>query len=141
MKTLKVIMLAGALATAATASAQFANSSSKSASTGDNSGYNRIALSFNNTHFGYNKQAGGSDYNFSLNGVGLDYIHGFSVSSSLPMFVETGLNLNFGFGSEDGDKIDFIDGWVQEKQSRQFINLQVPVNFAYRFTITDGVYV
>ncbi|MDE5895086.1 MAG: outer membrane beta-barrel protein, partial [Muribaculum intestinale] len=56
-----------------------------------------------------------------------------------PMFVETGLNLNFGFGSETGDKVDIFDGWLQDKVKEQFINLQVPVNFAYKFAIADGV--
>lgn len=140
MKNLKVIMLAGALAAASSASAQFANPG-YSASSENISGYNRMAISYNNTHFGLNKQAGGSDNNFNLNGVGLNYIHGFSISGTLPMFIETGLNLNFGFGSESSEKYEVSDEWVQAKENRQFIDLQVPVNFAYRFNITDGVYV
>ena len=83
MKSLKAIMLAGALATAASASAQFANTGSNTAST-DLDDYNRISVSYNNTHFGFNKEAGGSDSDFGLNGFGLNYIHGFSVSSTLP---------------------------------------------------------
>ncbi|WP_289823237.1 outer membrane beta-barrel protein [Muribaculum intestinale] len=138
MKSLKAIMLAGALATAASASAQFANTGSNTAST-DLDDYNRISVSYNNTHFGFNKEAGGSDSDFGLNGFGLNYIHGFSVSSTLPMFVETGLNLNFGFGSDTGDKYDSGDYWLQAKNKKQFINLQVPVNFAYKFAIADGV--
>ena len=138
MKSLKAIMLAGALATAASASAQFANTGSNTAST-DLDDYNRISVSYNNTHFGFNKEAGGSDRDLGLNGFGLNYIHGFSVSSTLPMFVETGLNLDFGFGSDTGDKVDIFDGWLQNKTKDQFINLQVPVNFAYKFAIADGV--
>lgn len=135
-------MLAGALATAATASAQFANTSSKSASTGDYTGYNRIGISYNNTHFGYNKNAGGSDSNFSLNGVGIDYIHGFGLTSNYPIFLEVGLNATFNFGSdsEEGDKDYFYnDYWMRSKYTskKQFINLQVPVNFVYRFQVTD----
>lgn len=138
MKSLKAIMLAGALATAASASAQFANTGSNTAST-DLDDYNRISVSYNNTHFGFNKEAGGSDSDFGLNGFGLNYIHGFSVSSTLPMFVETGLNLNFGFGSDTGKKVDLYDGWIQANNKKQFINLQVLVNFAYKFAIADGV--
>ncbi len=55
------------------------------------------------------------------------------------MFVETGLNLNFGFGSDTGKKVDLYDGWIQANNKKQFINLQVPVNFAYKFAIADGV--
>ncbi|MDE6527544.1 MAG: hypothetical protein K2L78_00670, partial [Muribaculaceae bacterium] len=62
----------------------------------------------------------------------------FSVSSSLPMFVETGLNLNFGFGSKNiGKKIDVEDFWMQPQIKFQNINLQVPVNFVYRFNVMD----
>lgn len=126
MKNLKTIMLAGALAVAGA-----------TATNAQNAGYNRVAISYDNTHFGFNKDAGGSDENFSTNGVGINYIHGFSVSSSLPMFVETGLNFDFGFGSKSFDKHEYSGTWYQDKLKTQFISIQVPVNFAYRFDIAD----
>ena len=54
------------------------------------------------------------------------------------MFVETGANVDFLFGnksfkeSEDGD-------WWEDKFKFQNINIQVPVNFVYRFNLTEGV--
>ena len=54
------------------------------------------------------------------------------------MFVETGANVDFLFGnksfkeSEDGD-------WWEDKYKFQNINIQVPVNFVYRFNLTEGV--
>lgn len=128
MKKLQTILLTGVFALAGTA---IANAQGE--------GYNRVAISYDNTHFGFNKEAGSSDENFSTNGVGINYIHGFSVSSTLPMFVETGLNFNFGFGSKSYKKSEYGGTWYQDKTKAQFINIQVPVNFAYRFNITDDV--
>ena len=41
--------------------------------------------------------------------VGLDYIHGFSLTDRLPLFLETGVNLNFNFGSKDAVSADVSD--------------------------------
>ncbi len=131
-------MLAVAFSTAASASAQFTNTKSSTANKGI-CDYNRIALSYNNTHFGFNEYLG-SDNNFNLNGFGVNYIHGFSVSKRLPMFIETGVNFNFELESKISNKQIYND-WIRTKSTKQFINMQVPVNFTYRFTITDGVYV
>lgn len=144
MKNLKAIVLAGAMTISCTAFAQFANTGSSSSAAGNYTGYNRIGISYNNTHFGYNKEAGGSDSNFSLNGIGIDYIHGFSLTQSCPIFLEVGVNVDFNFGSdsEESNK-DFITGdyWLQSKitQKKQFINFQVPVNFVYRVQATEDL--
>ena len=102
MKAIKTIMLAVAFSTAASASAQFTNTKSSTANKGI-CDYNRIALSYNNTHFGFNEYLG-SDNNFNLNGFGVNYIHGFSVSKRLPMFIETGVNFNFELESKISNK-------------------------------------
>jgi hypothetical protein len=119
MKNLKVFMLAGALAVSASAFAQ---------------DYNMVGLSYNNTSYGFNDAygRGHKDLNYSTNGIGIDYIHGFSVSKSLPMFVELGGNINFNFHSETEEE----DGYKATAKF-QNINLQVPVNFAWRFNIID----
>lgn len=119
MKSIKVFMLAGALAVSASAFAQ---------------DYNMVGLSYNNTSYGYNDAYGKEhkDNNFSTNGFGIDYIHGFSVSKSLPMFVEVGGNVNFNFYSETEKE----DGY-KDTNKFQNINLQVPVNFAWRFNIIE----
>lgn len=114
-------------------SAQRASDSALSAS--DIKDYNRIGISYNNTHYGFNDAYGKnhSDLNFGLNGIGIDYIHGFSVSSSLPLYIETGLNLDFNFGSKKGDKEEAAGYWFQDKRNYSDINMQVPVNVAWKF--------
>lgn len=105
-----------------------------------NSDYNRVGISYDNTSYSFNDlmKLDQEMDGVSTNGVGINYIHGFSVSSSLPIFVETGLNLNFGFGSKNIGAKEEEDGyWMQAKYKFQNINLQVPVNFVYRFNVMD----
>lgn len=100
--------------------------------------FNQIGLAYNLDMF--HPSAKGSD-NINASGVAIKYIHGFGVSNSLPMFVETGLNVAFGFGSNDQESFEVFEdldgiGWIATKS--QFANLSVPVNFAYRFNISDN---
>lgn len=98
--------------------------------------YNRVALSYDYTGLNFNKNMDmfGTDKAETLgtNGFGLNYIHGFGVANN--MFVEVGANVDFLFGSRTEK---FYDEEASFKT--QNINLQVPVNFVYRFNITEGV--
>lgn len=78
----------------------------------------------------------------SLNGVGINYIHGFSLSQSTPIFIETGINANFGVGSTDTQALltDGYDYYSTEIELKaQNVNLQVPVNFVYRIAASEDV--
>lgn len=124
MKIYKVIALAGVMAVAGSASAQ---------------DYNRVAISYDNTHYGYNKDAKERDEvdpSFATNGFGLNYIHGFSLSKNLPMFLEVGGNINFNFYSKT-DKVVMFDDPYEFKSQFQNINLQIPVNFVWRFNVVE----
>lgn len=123
MNKFKAIVLAGALAVAGTSMAE---------------DYNRIAISYDNTSYGYNKDLKADedeDPSFSTNGVGINYIHGFSLSNTLPMYLEVGGNINFNFYSKSED-FNFGEK-VTVKNQFQNINLQVPVNFVWKFSIID----
>lgn len=118
------------------------------AATANAEGYNRVAISYDYTHFGMNKEMkadflGDEASAINTNGFGINYIHGFGISSSLPMFIETGLNFNFGFGNTDlgYEKESIQNYWMsaESKLKSQNINLQVPVNFVYRFDIADNL--
>ena len=86
MKNLKAFLIAGSLVVASSAMAE---------------DYNRVGISYDNNHYGFNKEFYGNDKednpSFSTNGFGLNYIHGFGLSKSLPMFLEVGGSVNFGF--------------------------------------------
>lgn len=118
----------------ATVSAQFTTSGkSGSVSTDETTDYNLFGISYVNETFSYDFPKGYDDAdNIGTNGFALKYLHGFSVSKSLPMFVETGLNLNFNFGS-----MDYYNDDASVKY--QFAALAVPVNFAYRFKANESV--
>ena len=94
--------------------------------------FNQIGLAYNLDMYNYSYKGGYEPDPINASGVAIKYIHGFGVSNSLPMFVETGLNLSFGFGSNDADE----KGNVAQKT--QFASLAVPVNFSYKFGINDS---
>ncbi len=124
MKLYKALALAGVLAVAGSASAE---------------DYNRVAISYDNTHYGYNKDYKAEydvDPSFSTNGFGLNFIHGFSLSNNLPMFLEVGGNVNFNFYSKT-DESSIWDEPLKYKSQFQNINMQVPVNFVWRFNVVE----
>lgn len=123
--TLAALLIAAA---AIPASAQFTSGGASSASADVTAPYNRVGVSYNNTHFGFDE----SEDSFSLNGIGIDYIHGFSLSSTTPLFLETGGKLNFGFHSDSEDD----DEW-EYKTTTTMITLGVPLNLVYKFRISD----
>ena len=91
-------------------------------------GYNRISLSYEciNWMSNYADEFGEGKDNLILNGFGLDYIHGFGLSKTLPMFIETGIKGQIGFGSF------YYNG---RKQYSQQLSFSVPVNYTYKFYV------
>lgn len=96
--------------------------------------YNRAELSYDNTSYSFNKDMNSDDANFSANGFGLNYLHGFKVSRTLPMYVEAGLNINFDFSCKNLAEI----GNAKIDQKFQNINFQIPVNYTYHFHTGKG---
>lgn len=133
----KSAILAGMLAVATSASAQFAQTGNASNSVVDTENYDRITLSFN-------PQTISPDYDgadsYSMTGISLGYTHGFSISKSHPLFVEVGARLNYSFKSEDG-KIYYYCYECEEIESEEgtakysYMSLAVPVNIAYKFAV------
>ncbi len=130
MKLFKTLGLVAAMALAVPAQAQFTNGGGASSSA-DVSPYDRLSLSYNNTSVSANKQAG--DFDFSLNGVGLEYTHGFSLSASQPMFIELGVKARYSLGSYDEDD------YYEITNKYQFLTAIVPVNFTYAFPVGENV--
>lgn len=98
-------------------------------------GYNQIGVSYSLTTYNYDYKGKDEPDPINGNGFSIKYIHGFSVHKSLPMFVETGVNLQFGFGTNDTDE----DGYLEQKS--QFGNIAIPVNFAYKFKVGEEIYI
>ncbi len=106
-------------------------------SNADTESYNMFSGSYTYNHFSNSVPSGfvpASSY--SINGGSLTYLHGFSISHSYPMFIETGANIFFGGGSQNVTWED--DYYIYESTySYLLANLAVPVNFAYRFHINE----
>lgn len=76
-----------------------------------------------------------------LSGVGAEWIHGFSLSSSIPIYLETGLKFIYAYKSEDYAELEVDDEeniWIFEgKNTINVMNIAVPVNLAYRFYLPN----
>lgn len=160
----KLIISALMLAVSSVTFAQFTNGGSKG-SAGDNSDYNKVSASFTLGSFGekYNGVKGEST---GLYGFNVGYSHGFNLSQNLPIFLEVGGEFNFHSGSSKnyvGNSIlskfdlddlyddDFLEDYLDELEDYYediedgkigettftFMNIAVPVNFLYRFDISD----
>lgn len=109
-------------------------------SAGDLNDYNRLGISYNNENYSPNDDLKDDMESMGLNGFGIDYIHGFHITESLPLFVETGLNFNYNFGSKDQSYYDeYNDETYKSSFKLQDMNFQVPVNVAWRFGVTDDL--
>lgn len=101
--------------------------------------YNRAGLTYNLGHYNFNKdmEKEAEFKGFCTNGFGLNYVHGFGLSESLPMFLEVGGELNFNFAKKNifEDK----EYGIKTFQHFQDINLNIPVNFTWHFSITDDI--
>lgn len=122
--------------------AGYVSAQEKDAST---SGYNLISLSydatFNISSYTFLDEVEGVPGNFTLNGMSINYLHGFHLPTSLPMFIETGASLGFNAGSYKNESYDLDFGGglpsinVDSRltQSYRNFNLEVPVFYLYRF--------
>lgn len=135
----RILFFSAMAAVALVASAQRANDADASwvgGSVGGShpSSYNLLGVSYDNTGLnGKNFEFVEEHKSMSLNGFGLEYTRGFSLSSVNPMYLEAGIKLNMGFGSKSFDDI-----YESEKESVQMMRLSVPVSFAWRFAAGDN---
>jgi len=139
MKTIKFFVLTGALLASVSASAQFANTSNKTQSNTqastvgaykDVNPYDRISVSFLSEKISPDK---GDDT--SMSGASINYIHGFSVSKTLPLFIETGIDFSAGFHTEDMDKDALSFGANEGSVKTSLMSLAIPANLAYKFNV------
>lgn len=105
--------------------------------------YNRIGTGYAFTRFSSDKEnevliVDGKNQIF-LHGFDIEYIHGFSLSKKIPMFIETGLKLDFGFATQviDGNRISASTKVTGIRM--QNIYMAIPVNFAYKIGIGNNV--
>ena len=115
-----------------TAMAQFSNAVGSS-STEIAPYYNRLTLGYNATLSSQNK-----DFSYyldtkipTLNGFAIKYIHGFGLSKYIPLYIETGLKANMGFGA--------LDVYDDYKPDIYLLSFGVPINISYRLGLNDNI--
>lgn len=129
-------------------SAQFVNSSNnpqgKTASSNVNishktdlNGWDRISVSFTPTKI-ITDVKGAENYN--LTGFSIGYEKGFSIANNIPLFIETGGNIQYAFKNFDNEDLEDtnlkIEGIPYEtKMTISTLNLKVPVNLAYKLSL------
>lgn len=127
MRKMKLFIAAAMLAVCGTASAQFSNSSKSGGSGTGVTDWNAISFEYAPGNFTYDYEDA-KDQSFT--GLSLSYTHGFAVSKSAPIFIETGLGVQYSFYKED-----FED---DESAKLNIFSLKVPVSFGYQFDLADG---
>ncbi len=130
------------LGTSLCASAQFTGGGAKTGNSArariaDTNSYNRLSISYDNTNLSANdklKKCFNGEDDMSLNGFGLEHTHGFSVSKTLPMFIEAGIKAQMGFGSVSQD-----GKYISSDYKMQQLSFSIPINYTYRFALGNNV--
>ena len=103
---------------------------------GEKTGYNRLTFSYNSISFGVDDAITGGVRDISAwSGISLDWIKGISVSSSMPLYIETGVGMTYGwysdnFYSENAERDVEITG--------NYLGMKVPVNVTYKIDCGDS---
>ena len=115
----KVFSLLAVALMAATASAQIVSSNSRNETNepGECPAYNRLSLNY--------QQIKASSHGIStdgINGVNVEFLHGFNVLKSQPLYVETGISATY----------------ANNEEIAKAIRIGVPVNLAYKYTFQSA---
>ena len=125
MKKIKLFMVVCLLGIAATASAQFANSSSNSSA--DASAWKGIRASYLPISI---KADGGGSIDYT--GFQAGYVKSFAISANAPLFIETGANLSYMSGD-----LEMYDGYDVIDVDMNMFSINVPVNFGYQLAFSE----
>lgn len=137
MKKVKLILSVCLAACSLNMFAQFSNSS-KSSTSVSSDGWNTIYLQWNPSHLSPNK--GDSQ---SFNGFSIGYNHAFSLTQSIPLYLETGLGFQYSTYKEDGefifyDPYDDDTYYLDGSQKFNMFSFKVPLHVLYKFDITNS---
>ena len=123
----KIFSIIAACAMTVAASAQIVSSSSRSLVAEEYPNYSRIFVSY--APMTFSPSQGDSK---TYTGVELGWQGGWSVSKTMPLYVEGGLNARYNWDSEEEQNY---------KTSKTFLSLNVPLNIAYKWAVsgTDGL--
>ncbi len=139
MKIIRLSLAAAALCSAVSVSAQFANVAADEPSAAaparsvlikDTRSYSRLDLSYAPLKI-VTDISGAEDH--KLTGLSLGYTHGFSLTRQVPLFIELGANLTYGFSKRDYEDRGLKEDDGFEVRTSLF-SLSVPVSLAYKLS-------
>lgn len=87
--------------------------------------YDRVYVSYAPTKMSAS-YGGVSVSSENIHGVEAGYLHGIGLSSSMPLYVETGLNMQYDSKSKDGATVSFL-------------NMKLPVNLTYKAPVGSNM--
>lgn len=147
MKKIFTIIVACAMTVAA--SAQIVSSSSRSLIAEEYPNYSRIFVSYSPMSFSGDASKGEDNpFGDTASGFTLGWLGGWSISKTMPLYVEGGLNVKYNHWSDeatDSDSgSDYYGSWSYSetyKSSMNFLSLNVPVNLSYKYSLSgvDGL--
>ena len=128
MKKTRFFAVAAMLAVCTAASAQFTNTAAATPKAAASTyGWGTFYVQYNPVKMSYKDD---DDDALSFKGFSVGYDHAFSVSKSLPLFVEAGLGLQYFTYKDEED-----DEYYSFEDKISMLSLKVPVSLAYRWDI------
>lgn len=135
MKTIKFFMFVALLLMATTSFAQFTNGGQQSSSVANTDSWQSFWFEWNPSSFRPDK---GDSESLSFTGLSLGYSHSVSLSSSIPLFLEPGIGIQY-----SSKTIDDFDGsfsaddyeWDEGTAKLKLLSAKIPVNIEYSWLI------
>lgn len=137
MKKFKCLLTAMLLACSTASFAQFTNGGGGGGVSSDVEAWKGLRFSYDRT-FAKIDINGAEDQNY--NGFSVGYEHAFKIAKKLPIFFQTGLNLNFARYSDSESDSREVAGYTisaENKWSTTALGLTIPLNFVYGVKIND----
>ena len=137
MNKIKLLVAAALLAVGTTASAQFSNSGTKASKSVSTAGWSTFYVQYNPIKAKVDVKDADD---LSFNGFTVGYNHAFSVSKSIPLFVEAGIGLQYATYKDDV-VIGYDTDTYEEVEGDRKINVfaaRVPVSLMYQWNIPNS---
>ena len=143
----KIFSIIAVCAMTVAANAQIVSSSSRGLVAEEFPNYSRIFVSYSPMTFSGNASKGEDNpFNETAGGVTLGWLGGWSVSKTMPLYIEGGLNIKYNHWSDEftdgeGDSDSYYSYSEKYKSSMTFLSLNVPINISYNYSIpgVDGL--
>ncbi len=132
MKTFRLYLTLCLFVATMTASAQFANSTSAPSPSGSSSAnteeWSGLRLSYNPMTMSTDVK-GFDDWDFT--GLSIGYVTGISISKTMPLFVETGVHLQWMHYNESSSDDDY-------EETVNMYSISIPANLTYRYSVNEN---